>query len=182
MYKDKNVLELGAGGALPSLVTAKNGAGAVVITDYPDKSLIENIDYNVQSNLTSEEQKHVSSKGYIWGQPTSGLLDCEQPKFDLVILSDLIFNHSQHDALLSTCESVIRSDASQVLVFYSHHRPHLAHRDMLFFEKAKERQWEVEKVVEEKFPPMFPEDPGDEDVRATVHGWRLTRTGGMKTT
>jgi hypothetical protein len=22
---------------------------------------------------------------------------------------------------------------------------------------------------------MFPDDPGDEEVRATVHGWKLTR-------
>jgi len=22
---------------------------------------------------------------------------------------------------------------------------------------------------------MFPEDPGEEEVRATVHGWRMTR-------
>ena len=24
---------------------------------------------------------------------------------------------------------------------------------------------------------MFPEDKGEEDVRATVHGWKLTRAG-----
>ena len=23
--------------------------------------------------------------------------------------------------------------------------------------------------------PMFPEDPGEEEVRSTVHGWKLTR-------
>ncbi len=24
--------------------------------------------------------------------------------------------------------------------------------------------------------PMFPEDPGEEEVRSTVHGWKLTRS------
>ena len=65
---------------------------------------------------------------------------------------------------------------------------------MEFFTKAKDAGWLCDKIVTEKFPvsdalystedyqltvpmpqPMFPEDPGEEEVRATVHGWRLTR-------
>ncbi|KAH6908819.1 nicotinamide N-methyltransferase [Coprinopsis sp. MPI-PUGE-AT-0042] len=192
IYKDRNVLELGAGGALPSLVAAKNDAQFVVITDYPDTSLIDNIEYNVKDNLAEEERRKVLAKGYIWGQATASLLDSAESatgkrNFDLVILSDLVFNHSQHDALLTTCENVITPPSATVgvpedqhtqpcvLVFYSHHRPHFAHRDMEFFSKAEQRGWKVEKVVEEKFPVMFPEDSGDEGVRSTVHGWRLTQ-------
>jgi nicotinamide N-methyltransferase len=43
----KTVLELGAGGGLPSLVCALNGAAQVVVTDYPDADLIENLRYNI---------------------------------------------------------------------------------------------------------------------------------------
>lgn len=85
-----------------------------------------------------------------------------------------------------------------MLVFYTHHRPHLAQRDMAFFDMARDTGWECEKVLTKRFPvrfsavsevslflsinlfghlsqPMFPEDPGEEEVRSTVHGWRLTR-------
>ena len=81
-----------------------------------------------------------------------------------------------------------------VLVFYSHHRPHLADRDLGFFRKAQTVGWACEEIVTRKYPvrlfrtlmlffclwcnvvqPMFPEDPGEEEVRATVHGWRMTR-------
>jgi len=41
------VLELGAGGGLPSLVCALSGAAHVVVTDYPDADLIENLRYNI---------------------------------------------------------------------------------------------------------------------------------------
>lgn len=41
------MLELGAGAGLPSLVCAINGASQVVVTDYPDAELIENLRYNV---------------------------------------------------------------------------------------------------------------------------------------
>jgi nicotinamide N-methyltransferase len=43
----RTVLELGAGGGLPSLVCALNGAAQVVVTDYPDADLIENLRYNI---------------------------------------------------------------------------------------------------------------------------------------
>ena len=64
---------------------------------------------------------------------------------------------------------------------------------MEFFSKAKEQNWLCEEILTEKFAvsvvpserdsqvltvrsqPMFPEDSGAEEVRATVHGWRLTR-------
>ncbi|KAF9027131.1 hypothetical protein BDZ89DRAFT_987503 [Hymenopellis radicata] len=178
LYAGGNVLELGAGGALPSIVTLNNGAGKVVVTDYPDDSLVKNLTYNVETNVLSQYTDHVSIQGYIWGQSVQPLLDVlpESSRFHVIILSDLIFNHSQHDALLSTCErSLDTSNTSRVLVFYTHHRPHLAHKDMEFFSKARDKGWTCEEIVTQKFPPMFPDDPGSEEVRATVHGWCLRR-------
>ncbi|KAH9979473.1 hypothetical protein BGW80DRAFT_1435008 [Lactifluus volemus] len=123
LYRGRTVLELGAGGGLPSLVAAKCGARTVVLTDYPDQALIENMAYNVAQNI-EPALAHGGGRG----------------GFDLILLSDLIFNHSQHRALLNTYTG-----------------------------------WSCEKVVTEWFPPMFPEDPGEEEVRSTVHGWKLTR-------
>ncbi|KIM35441.1 hypothetical protein M413DRAFT_430793 [Hebeloma cylindrosporum] len=178
-YKDRNVLELGAGGALPSIVAAKNGARKVVVTDYPDDSLVGNMKFNVSQNVEKEDLGRIDVQGYVWGRSPEPLLESLRPsssKFDLIILSDLIFNHSQHDALLETCELTISQDPSAcVLVFYSHHRPHLAHRDMEFFAKAKDRGWACNEILTKTFPPMFPEDSGEESIRSTVHGWSLTR-------
>ena len=39
-----------------------------------------------------------------------------------------------------------------VLVFYTHHRPHLAHRDMEFFIKARQRGWQCEEIITRKYP------------------------------
>ncbi|KAF9466671.1 putative methyltransferase-domain-containing protein [Collybia nuda] len=183
LYQNRSVLELGAGGGLPSIVAAKNGAQQVVITDYPDDELVENMSHNVEANIPIQERSHISVQGYVWGRPVDSLLSIVKnatPGFDLIILSDLIFNHSQHDALLTTCESAIslklnKQPPPSVLVFYTHHRPHLAHRDMLFFTKARERGWICEEILTEIFPPMFPKDSGEEIVRSTVHGWRLLR-------
>ncbi|PCH45119.1 hypothetical protein WOLCODRAFT_78055 [Wolfiporia cocos MD-104 SS10] len=208
MYRNGAVLELGAGGGLPGIVAALNGARKVVLTDYPDTVLLENMSFNVNTNIPAHIRHRAHVEGYIWGQPVERLLTLQQGStphrgFDLIIMSDLIFNHSQvidqthtfhisqHNALLKTCEQTLRPRISQeakpnivyespyepcLLVFYTHHRPHLAHRDTEFFSKAKERGWKCEEILTERFPPMFPDDPGEEEVRATVHGWRLTRS------
>lgn len=47
---------MGAGGALPSIISYHNGAKKVVVTDYPDADLIENITYNVNLNKGSSQQ------------------------------------------------------------------------------------------------------------------------------
>ncbi|KIY44577.1 hypothetical protein FISHEDRAFT_51130, partial [Fistulina hepatica ATCC 64428] len=202
LYCGRNVLELGAGGGLPGLLAAKNGARQVLLTDYPDTNLLKNLEKNVADNDCGASTSvlvslfyshcslpdHVCVQGYVWGHPMGPLLDhihvspADSNKYDLIILSDLVFNHSEHEALLKTCDlclstSVINlyNEAPCVLVFYTHHRPHLAQKDLQFFEKARNLGWICKEILQERFQPMFPDDPGDEKVRAVVHGWKLTR-------
>ncbi|KAI7864762.1 putative methyltransferase-domain-containing protein [Spinellus fusiger] len=188
--RHRTVLELGAGGSLPSLIAAANHATKVVVTDYPDDDLIDNISYNVNQNL-QHLASHVSVKGYIWGTSANGLrqlLPEGQTTYDVIILSDLVFNHSQHHALLKTCRELLTPITGRVYVFYTHHRPHLAHKDLEFFEIAQrpvledadpeDREllgygFKVEHFVQEKMNVMFVEDSGDEEVRSTIHGWQL---------
>ncbi|SAL98626.1 hypothetical protein [Absidia glauca] len=192
LVKGKTVLELGAGGALPSLVAATHQPAKVVITDYPDKELVENMQYNVDQNLKSLPAGLVNVQGYIWGTNTSQL-KAELPEghtsFDVIILSDLVFNHSQHHAMLKTCLELLTPVTGRVYVFYTHHRPHLAHRDLDFF-KIAERPvldepvdpddrsllgygFKTDQFVTKKMHVMFEEDPGDEQVRSTIHGWQM---------
>lgn len=85
-----------------------------------------------------------------------------------------VFNHSQHTALLDTCNATTHA-ASSLLVFYTHHRPHLAEADVAFFAMARERGWQSEVITEEYTGPMFEHDRGDAKVRGTVWGWRCWR-------
>ncbi|KAI9276253.1 putative methyltransferase-domain-containing protein [Sporodiniella umbellata] len=188
LVKDKSVLELGAGGALPSLVAAINGATKVVVTDYPDKDLIENIEFNVKQNTPD---LNVQVEGYIWGTNTDKLkeaLPSGQTTYDVIILSDLIFNHSQHHAMLKTCRELLTPHTGRVYVFYTHHRPQFAERDVQFFSIAQRPVVEglddedrdllgygfnVDNFLTRRMGVMFEEDPGDEEVRATVHGWQM---------
>lgn len=157
LCQGRTVLELGAGGALPSIIAILTSATKVVVTDYPDTPLLDNIHFNISNNVPPALQSVFSVQGYIWGRDTQVLqnvLPSGSIGFGVIILSDLIFNHSEHDALLNTCEQAISIDDPEacVLVFYSHHRPRVAHRDMEFFEKARGRGWQTDEIVTETFP------------------------------
>jgi len=187
---NKRVLELGAGGALPSLVAACNYAEKVLITDYPEQSIIEMIQENVHSNLPEHiRENRVYVKGYLWGTNVKTLISClednnevgnsdaniqEDQKMDMIILSDLICNHREHDNLLKTASDLLKKDGS-IFVIYSSHRPWLAEKDLNFFKLAQQASYnfKLELVKSVKMEPMFENDPGDLTVRSTVDCYRL---------
>ena len=65
LVKDKNVLEFGAGAGLPSLVSGILGASKVVITDYPDADLVENIQFNIDHCNLLPDKKDLDGKGFV---------------------------------------------------------------------------------------------------------------------
>ncbi|ODQ81837.1 hypothetical protein BABINDRAFT_160068 [Babjeviella inositovora NRRL Y-12698] len=172
LSKGKKVLELGAAAALPSLVCGLNGAAKVVCTDYPDPDLIANIQYNVDhcEGLTLEK---VVVKGYIWGNDTAELTsEINDEKFDLIILSDLVFNHTEHLKLLQTCKDCLSPDGKLFVVF-SPHRPWLLENDLEFFETAKDYGFRSEKNDLVVWKPMFEEDDETAEIRARVYSFFL---------
>ncbi|KAJ9105558.1 hypothetical protein QFC19_003540 [Naganishia cerealis] len=208
------VLELGAGGGLPSLVCGVLGAAKVVVTDYPDEDLLDNLRWNVAENgrrlapLADARRmwdERMVVKGHLWGKKTDELLDLvdgtppspplltddvspppqpipleradERRKYDILILSDLIFNHSQHHSLLHSCEALITRRTGRAYVFHSHHLPQWYLRDLQFFRLAEQRGWRIRRVVREHRGVMFAEDQGDVEKRSTVWGWEMRWDG-----
>lgn len=176
--KGKTVLELGAAAALPTLIACLS-ADNVVSTDYPDPELIENIKHNVK--LLEERTDKCSAvpvevEGYIWGNSVEPLLNTPRQngrKFDLIILSDLIFNHTEHQKLIRTCNEAL-SDDGICFVMFTPHRPKLFHKDLEFFESAKP-YFTSEKVLEKKLHPMFEEEEETKELRSMVFGYVMRR-------
>ncbi|EGC31708.1 hypothetical protein DICPUDRAFT_156398 [Dictyostelium purpureum] len=180
-FKNKNVLELGAGAGLPSFIAALNGAKKVLLTDYPDKDLIDNMLYNIENAVpNSISENRILGKPHLWGKEPEKLFEyLENPtteKFDIIILSDLIFNHATQDKMLLTCANCL-SDDGIIFVTFSHHRPNRMAKDLYFFELASQEPFNFtsEKFNERKMHAMFEDDLGPEEVRATVHFYLLKR-------
>jgi predicted nicotinamide N-methyase len=92
----------------------------VVVTDYPEDELIVNINENIENNTTANERENVVNvQGHLWGSSMEPLLaalsESGDTKFDVIIMADLIANHSQQNKLLQAArealsdEGVVRS-------------------------------------------------------------------------
>ncbi|KAF2689139.1 hypothetical protein K458DRAFT_292365 [Lentithecium fluviatile CBS 122367] len=177
LVQGKTVLELGAGGGLPSLVCALSGAAQVVVTDYPDADLIDNLRYNVTHCDALSSPTKIVPEGYLWGAPTEHLTKhlSRNSGFDVLILADLLFNHSEHAKLIKTVQLTLKkSPASKAYVFFTPYRPWLLDKDLAFFDLAREAGFVVNKTFEKTMDRvMFEEDPGDEQLRRTVFGYEL---------
>jgi predicted nicotinamide N-methyase len=165
LVQGKTVLELGAGAGLPSLVCALNGAERVVVTDYPDAELIENLQYNIDHCELLPTPASIAAKGYLWGAPVKDILQHLpniDESFDVLILADLLFNHSEHAKLIKSIELTLkRSPSSRAYVFFTPYRPWLLAKDLAFFDLAIEAGFAVEKTFEKVMDKvMFEEDPG----------------------
>lgn len=191
IIKTKTILELGAGAGLPSLVSGILGAKKVIVTDYPDVDLIQNLQYNIDNcSLLPKETEKVVAEGYLWGADPGPLLkylpneDDTDKGFDVLILADLLFNHSEHQKLVKTIDLTLKTspqttesrEEPNALVFFTPYRPWLFDKDMAFFDLCRESGYVVEKILEEKMEKvMFEEDRGDEELRRTVFGFVVRR-------
>lgn len=186
----RSVLELGAGAGLPSLVAGILGAKKVVVSDFPDPDLVANLQKNIdECDGTVEPRGHIGrtidAVGFVWGADPGPLLARLAPdgggdaartrRFDVLVLADLLFRHSEHGALVKTIgETMRRSRESAAYVFFTSYRPWKQDLDMRFFDVAKDAGLEVEQVAERKLEkPLFEGDPGDLDVQKTVKGFEL---------
>lgn len=167
LLKEKTVLELGAGAGLPSLISAIYGAKQVVVTDYPDADLVENLRLNIKDCSLLPQPRNIHAEGYLWGadpSPLKGHLPPAEQEagFDLLILADLLFNHSEHEKLLLSIQRTLRKKAaSQALVFFTPYRPWLLEKDLAFFDLARSGGFQVEKILEKVMDKvMFEEDRG----------------------
>lgn len=187
LVQGKDILELGAGAGLPSCVAAIKGARTVVVTDYPDPSLVKNLQYNAErmkaQSLIPSGTK-LSAEGYAWGRdikplnahlPPAPELAEGAARFDLLILADVIYNYEQHHSLIKSVEMTLkRSPDASALVVSSPYEPWLWDKIIAFLPLAEQRGFEVKKLFETMVDKvMFEDDPGDEATRRTVHGYEL---------
>ncbi|GJQ13713.1 hypothetical protein GpartN1_g5504.t1 [Galdieria partita] len=172
---NNRVLELGAGAAVPSMVAVLRGASQVLITDYPDKELVENMKYNVAENLPWELQKNVQVEPFQWGDLSFlNRYSREESCFDKIFLADLISNHYAHHKLLLSCQKLLKSDGV-AYVSFSHHRPHMIEKDLHFFHLASSYGLKPTHCITVRRNCMFPNDTGSQEIRSQVHLWTLCK-------
>jgi EEF1A N-terminal glycine/lysine methyltransferase len=112
-----NVLELGAGAGLPSLVLARRYCDLspglkITLSDYPDEGIVDALKQNVTENKLEDICRVVP---YAWGSDCSELLSLpssgsksDPVEFDLVIAADTLWSPTTHPLLLYTLKFTLR--------------------------------------------------------------------------
>ncbi|KAG5356321.1 Protein N-methyltransferase NNT1 [Yarrowia sp. B02] len=182
LVEGKKVIEFGAGAGLPSLLCHAVGAKQVVITDYPDADLLYNLKDNVEQLKKDckapgpcSDVSSMKVEGFIWGNDASELIEMSGGTgYDLVILSDVVFNHSEHAKLVRSAKELL-APGGKVFVVFTPHRAKLFNEDLDFFRRAKdEAGFHSEKLFELKYYPMFEEEEETKELRSMVFGYMLT--------
>ncbi|KAM0237265.1 hypothetical protein ACHAPO_004611 [Fusarium lateritium] len=105
--KGLEILELGAGTALPSIMGGLLGAKRVVVTDYPAepvlKTLRTNVERNIQPSFSPASAEltpsGVSVYGHSWGELDDPFSVTGEHAFDRIIAADCLWMPWQHNNL-----------------------------------------------------------------------------------
>lgn len=151
---------------MPSLVSAIAGARTVVVTDYPDVNLLENLRLNASAcDALAHKPLPLYIEGYMWGASASALLShlpSPSDGFDVLILADVIYSHPHHHNLISSIHKTMRKSPDSVaLVVFTPYQPWLLEKIVAFFPLAEASGFAVKKIFEKVMDKvLFEEDPG----------------------
>ncbi|KAH0574033.1 Nicotinamide N-methyltransferase [Spironucleus salmonicida] len=161
LFRDKTILELGSGSGLPAII-ASRFSSQVVTTDFPNKQILNNINYNIINNNSTAKIFPL-----LWGNH----LD---QKFEVILVSDCIQMVQEHANILQTLKESLSPNGT-IYVIFQHHQPEKKASIMTFFETARSA-FDCVFVREIECQRQFPEDDAiyEKDVRQNCWLWELT--------
>ncbi|KAH7292085.1 hypothetical protein KP509_29G051100 [Ceratopteris richardii] len=122
LFRGAQVLELGAGTALPGILAAKLGAH-VTLTDLENNSeVFENMARNCEEN-----QVGCKILSLTWGSWDQNMLNLNP---DVVLGADVLYNSSDFDDLFATVAFLLQKNPAAV--FITAYEPRSAHRSIEF--------------------------------------------------
>lgn len=155
-------------------MSAIQGARTVVLTDYPDPDLVENMKFNaglsadvIPPREDGNPRLHVD--GYKWGDDVSKLraylplaADGSPSLFDVLIMADVVYSHREHPNLIKTMQQTMKKDPNSVaLVIFTPYQPWLLPKTEQFFPLAEASGFTVTKIFEKVMDAvLFEDDPG----------------------
>ncbi|XP_033003669.1 protein-lysine methyltransferase METTL21E-like [Lacerta agilis] len=104
---DKNVIEIGAGTGLVSIVASFLGA-RVVATDLPE--LLGNLRYNLVKNTKTRCKHEPQAKELFWGVDLEKNFPRASCQFDYILAADVVYHHPYLNELLLTFDHLCKDN------------------------------------------------------------------------
>ena len=110
-------IELGAGTALPSVMSALLGAERVAVTDYPAPAVLDTLRVNMRRNVDPANSptgafttKNILVEGHSWGKLEDAFSVAHRHAFDRVLLADCLWMPWEHANLLKSITWFLRDN------------------------------------------------------------------------
>ncbi|KAJ6667370.1 hypothetical protein lerEdw1_016491 [Lerista edwardsae] len=104
-WADKNVIEIGAGTGLVSVVASLLGA-RVTATDLPE--VVENLQYNLVRNTKGRCKHEPQVKELFWGADLEEKFPRSLCQFEYILAADVVYHHPYLDELLLTFDHLCK--------------------------------------------------------------------------
>jgi nicotinamide N-methyltransferase len=137
-WETTSVVELGAGGGLPSMVGLSLGAKTVAATDFPADLVLANLARNLTAHAEAvQANSNISVVKHLWGSDVADIVELNSgQKFTVVLAAECLWKHEQHALLLQSIDALL-ADNGIAFISFSHHIPGLEKEDLRFFEFAE---------------------------------------------
>ncbi len=130
VFKDKVILEIGAGVGLPSIVAGKLGASKCIITDRADE---EKVITNIKKNISDNELDKVCAAFPVnWGHnivEDLAKITEETHVIDYLIGSDVFYTTEAFDEILLTYAALLKTNPS--MIFYTTYQQRSVNRSIV---------------------------------------------------
>ncbi|KAI1391320.1 uncharacterized protein F4822DRAFT_396356 [Hypoxylon trugodes] len=165
-------LEVGAGTALPSLMSALLGAKDVVVTDYPSDTVLSTLRKNVKVNAKPENSPSsilapVTVEGHSWGELDTPFATANRNRFDRVFVCDCLWMPWQHANLHKSIAWFLKDASARAWVIAGFHTGRQKMSGFFEDEVLAEAGLELESIWERDCDGVEREwvwDRGQEDV------------------
>jgi len=166
LCKGKNIIELGAGIGLLTLICAKMGAKSVIATDV-NADVIQRLHENIESNkpLLSESNLAI---------PQAGKLDWNEKEIDmslysdldLIICADVIYNPENIEPLVNILSQFLKSIPTITIILCNPLRQQSTYD--LFLEQLNQHNITIYKELIDKVPVVFCHDEEFSQIQMTI--------------
>lgn len=147
IFKNKTVIELGAGCGLPGILTYKLG-GNVILTDIEET--IELLEENIESNIIEKNENNLIAKELDWLKDEQ-LTNFE--KYDFILAADTVYSVDCIIPFLSVLKALSKKETKIIFAHPAPREPKASEKFWNLLSNSDEYKFKITKVEPKDFVP-----------------------------
>ena len=142
-------------------MSALAGAAHIVVSDYPEPTVLKNIKRNINTNLSSERMNKPVVESHIWGAFDDALSRSQKHQYSRIIVADCLWMPEQHHNLATSIHYFLELNADACAFVVAG------------FHSGRERMAPFFRIIEQNY--LRVDDIFEVDVEGETRTWQSDR-------